>query len=103
MLFRSINSEWGRSDEIMVVTPISASVDKTEMNDYKVYSSNGIILVKNLNSGERVSVYNIAGKLLSQSEASSSDMRININEQGVYIVVVETDSVSTSFKVSLYN
>ena len=87
----------------MVVTPISASVDKTEMNDYKVYSSNGIILVKNLNSGERVSVYNIAGKLLSQSEASSSDMRIIINEQGVYIVVVENDSVSTSFKVSLYN
>lgn len=98
-----INSEWSKSDEIMVVTPISASVDKTEMNDYKVYSSNGIILVKNLNSGERVSVYNIAGKLLSQSEASSSDMRININEQGVYIVVVENDSVSTSFKVSLYN
>jgi hypothetical protein len=53
-----------------------------------VYAKDNVVYVKNINAGDEVSVYNIAGQLMDRSIASSSEQSSRLQGAGVYIVKV---------------
>lgn len=103
-----------QTDYFYTVTPIgssavvsdiiSVSTYITEMNDFDQnsisFSSNseGMVL-RNLPANSRVAIYNTLGRKLADIHADSSDLTIPVSHRGAYIIRVESNQLSKSYKV----
>ncbi len=77
----------------------TTGITEIDNNPYKIYVSDGILNITELNGGEKISVYNVNGISLFGKTASSSQELIRLNECGVYIVRIISGSKSTVVKI----
>lgn len=74
------------------------ALDQNEFNNAKVVANANMLRIYNFDG--QVSVYNIAGKLVSKVDCKQ-DATLNIAEQGVFIVRLQKDGATKTLKVVL--
>jgi hypothetical protein len=79
------NSSTINIDDIQI-TDYPANSIATIDNDLFVYTANSTLFVKNLNEKEKISIYDIAGKLVNQTTATE----IPLTNKGIYIVRINS-------------
>ncbi len=65
---------------------------------YPTYSS-GDFTVKTSGNKGMISVYNLVGKLVLQSTIESSEQKVNLQNEGMYLMRVESEGAAKTFKV----
>jgi len=69
-----------------------SAIKQSSVNNIKIYSQNGFIFIKGDIKGKQVEVYNVLGKLIYQTNASTEELYIQA-DKGIYIIKAG-DSVS---------
>ncbi|MCL2649592.1 MAG: T9SS type A sorting domain-containing protein [Candidatus Azobacteroides sp.] len=81
-------------DDIQITDYPSTGNKLVNISDLNVYADNGTIYVKNLPEAAKVSVYDLAGKLITQTSATE----IPLNVKGIYIVKVNNQAFKVANK-----
>lgn len=101
---KPLNSDIDKSGEILVNTSSNTTGnDIKDIDNIKIFSANKTIVIVGLNKDDKISVYTVAGNLLIQETATTSESRINLDEVGVYIINIENNRKTKTYKTSLYN
>ncbi|QZT38244.1 leucine-rich repeat domain-containing protein [Halosquirtibacter xylanolyticus] len=82
---------WKEFNNIEEINSKSTSV-KSKRNDiYSIISNGNRILFKNPSSMKRISVYDILGNIIYQSEKIDNELKINTNNNKIFILMIETN------------
>jgi len=73
-------------------------LDKANIKVYPTYSTGHFNVETNGSSG-MITVYNLTGKLVLQQEIESTLESFTVNERGMYIMKVDSEGASKSFKI----
>ncbi len=73
-------------------------ISKASILVYPTYSS-GDFTVKTGSTKGMISVYNLVGKLVLQKTIESSEQKVTLQNDGMYLMRVESEGVSKTFKV----
>lgn len=63
----------------------STSVEEADMQDINVYAADNIIVVQGAEN-EKVSVYDITGRMLYSTMCAGTEYKVNVSASGIYIV-----------------
>ncbi|MBN2215582.1 MAG: hypothetical protein JW723_15215 [Bacteroidales bacterium] len=73
-------------------TPVSF-INSDEEKSFRVFVNNGIINITGTEYGQSVQVYTILGTLLSRENAVSSEVNIKLEDTGIYIIKVGSNTL----------
>lgn len=89
--------------ELMFAEPKVLSVDHAEVQETKIYGSNGLVTVQSTKEIVRVSVYDMSGRLLVQKNAKAKSLETQIGKSVPFVLVVvelaDNSKVSKKVKV----
>jgi hypothetical protein len=74
--------------EISKVVEATTAVENPSEVKFTAHISNGQLIVSNVDGKYTVDVYTLAGSLVSQTNANSGTISINLPAKGIYIVRV---------------
>lgn len=80
-------------------------VEDVIASSIKVYPtlSNGIVTVKTRSGASQISVYDFTGKLVQSMTSNSTEERIELPRNGMYLLHIQTEGVKKAFKVFRVN
>jgi len=81
----AVNTE---SRFVLFINKTITSIDQVTASDIYAYAENNVITVKNLNSGDKVQVLDLTGRIIASGIASGNTYSTTVNQKGVYIVNV---------------
>lgn len=87
-------------------TGISTEHDTPPVTDTNpfVYSNGNVVIFNNLNNGDHISVFDITGRLIHNSDCSSEAVHqwnVNLTPNGIYLFVIESDDGCSSTSGSI--
>ena len=65
--------------------PVSS--EKIEIQPLKAFTFNNNMYISELNLGERLEIYNLAGQLVYQGTATAKTATIPLTVRGIYVIV----------------
>ena len=71
---------------VLFINKTITSVDQVTTPDIYAYAENNVITVKNLNSGDKVQVLDLTGRIIASGIASGNMYSTPVNQKGVYII-----------------
>jgi hypothetical protein len=81
---------------------VSTAAESNYSNGLIVYSPyKNALIVRNLQEGSIISVFDISGKLILRKSADASDFHCMIPLQGIYQVQIVSETSSSLFKIVL--
>jgi len=75
-------------DDIQITNYPPTSIEVANISDLNVYTENGVLYVKNLLAAAKISVYDVTGKLIVQTNATE----IPLKSKGIFVVKVNTQA-----------
>jgi len=73
---------------VLFINKTITSIDQVTASDIYAYAENNVITVKNLNSGDKVQVLDLTGRIIASGIASGNTYSTTANQKGVYVVSV---------------
>ena len=80
---------------VLFINKSVTSIDQIGTSEIYAYAVNNILTVKNLNTGDKVQVTDITGRVFASAIASSDTYTVTLNQKGVYIVNVRGEKAKT--------
>jgi len=74
---------------VLFINKTITSVDQVTASDIYAYAENNVITVKNLDSGDKVQVLDLTGRIIASGIASGNMYSTPVGQKGVYIVNVK--------------
>jgi len=80
---------------VLFINKSVTSIDQIGTSEIYAYTLNNILTVKNLNTGDKVQVTDVTGRVFASAIASSDTYTVTLNQKGVYIVNVKGEKAKT--------
>ena len=85
--FKSTGSINLESRFVILLNKSITSIDQIGgTSEIYAFAENNVLTVKNLNTGDKVQVLDMAGRLVASGEASGDTYSVTLNQKGVYVV-----------------
>jgi hypothetical protein len=85
--------EEGASYPTLRTNPVGNRSPESVNSALNAFAYNGVLTVKGLVEGEKVSVYTVLGQLVSSKVATASEVTVSLPAQGIYVVAAGNRSV----------
>ncbi|MCL2651350.1 MAG: T9SS type A sorting domain-containing protein [Candidatus Azobacteroides sp.] len=79
---------------VLFINKTMTAIDQVTTADIYAYAENNTITVKNLNSGDKVQILDLTGRIIASGVASSNTYSATVNQKGVYIVNVRGEKTN---------
>jgi len=73
---------------VLFINKSVTAIDQVTTAEIYAYAENNILTVKNLNSGDKVQVFDLSGRIIVSGIASSNTYSTTLSQKGVYVVNV---------------
>jgi len=87
------------SETIGVHTQIINKISKSNAPAIRILSKNNCITISGLLGDEMIHVYTLTGVRLSEVKSNSTQMEINLKQNGIFIIHIQNNQYATTYKI----